>query len=102
MYGVIGGQSVVGKGQLGLEKVVDGGSGGGTGGGGGGNRWGGGGDELNWWEDTVANVILGTEPNTPLAYAPVLELRHPIMSMLEGHRAQLERKRERYYTLNTI
>ena len=30
------------------------------------------GDGLNWWEDMVANVILGTEPNVPLAYVPGL------------------------------
>ena len=45
------------------------------------------------FEDTVANVILGTEPNAPLAYAPVLELHHPIMSMLGGHRGQLVREK---------
>ena len=27
---------------------------------------------LNRWEDTVANVILGMEHNTPLASSPVL------------------------------
>ena len=26
--------------------------------------------ELNRWEDTVANLILGTDPNYPLAYSP--------------------------------
>ena len=40
------------------------------------------------WEYTVANVILGTEPNAPLAYAPVLELHHPIMNMLGAHVGQ--------------
>ena len=28
------------------------------------------GDGLNRWEDNVANVILGTEPNVSLASAP--------------------------------
>ena len=36
------------------------------------------------WEDTLANSILGMEPNTLLSYAPVLELHHPIMSMIGG------------------
>ena len=42
------------------------------------------------WDYTVSNIILGTEPNDPLAYAPVLKLCHPIMSMLGGHRGRLE------------
>ena len=46
------------------------------------------------WGNTVANVILGMEPNDPLEYAPVLELHNPIMSMLVGHRYQLEIYRE--------
>ena len=37
------------------------------------------------WEDTVANVILRTETNATLAYAMVLELHHPVMSMIGGH-----------------
>ena len=32
-----------------------------------------------------------TEPNDPLAYAPVLEHHHLIMSMLGGHRCRLDR-----------
>ena len=39
-------------------------------------------------EDTVVNITLGTEPNSPLSYAPVLELRHPIMSNLGEHGGQ--------------
>ena len=37
---------------------------------------------INRWEDTVANVILGTDPNSPLATDAVLELHHTIMSMI--------------------
>ena len=80
--GVGGGQAVVGSGRSGFGGDVDGGSGGGTGGGWGGYLRDGDRDELNRWEDDVAHITLGTEPNAPLAYAPVLELRHPIMSML--------------------
>ena len=43
------------------------------------------------WEYNVANLILGTYPNNPLDYSPVLELCHQIMSMLGGHGGQLER-----------
>ena len=42
------------------------------------------------WDDTAENIILGTEPNAPLAYAPGLELHHPIMSTLGAHGVQLE------------
>ena len=42
------------------------------------------GDILNMWEDTAANIILGTEHNSPLAYDPRLELHHLTMHMLEG------------------
>ena len=45
------------------------------------------------WEYTVSNIILGTEHNDPLAYAPVLKLCHPIMSILGGHKYWLERER---------
>ena len=55
------------------------------------------GDGLNWWENNVVNIILGTESNSPLAYAPVLELHHIIISTLGGHGGQLERERN-YYT----
>ena len=46
-------------------------------------------------KDTVANVILGTEPNSSLASAPGLELHHLIINMVGGHRGQLERERDR-------
>ena len=49
--------------------------------------------EINRREDTVANLILGTEPNAPIASASVLELHHLIMSKLGGHRGRLERDR---------
>ena len=39
----------------------------------------------------MANVILGTDPNAPLAYAPILELHHPIVSMLGGNGCWLEK-----------
>ena len=47
-------------------------------------------------EDTVANIILETEPNAPIASARGLELHHPIISMLGGHGGRLERERESY------
>ena len=59
-----------------------------TEGGGGGRRYGDG--RLIKWEDTAENITLGTEPNAPLAYAPGLELHHPIMSTLGAHGVQLE------------
>ena len=46
------------------------------------------------WEDTVANVILGTEPNDPLSYSLVLEIHQRIMSMLVGNGFRLEIERE--------
>ena len=59
-----------------------------------GDRWEGNGDvRLVRWEYIVANVILGTEPNAPLAYTPGLELHHPIMSILGCHGGRLERER---------
>ena len=69
-------------GRIGIGGDADGGSGGGTDGGWRGDGQDGYGDGLNWWEDNVADVILGTEHNAPLAYAPVLELQHPIMIMI--------------------
>ena len=42
------------------------------------------------WEDTVANLILGTEPNVYLEYAPGLKPHYPIMSMIGENRGQLE------------
>ena len=63
--GVKGGQTVVGAGRLGLIGDADGGSGGRTYGGVRGDRLDGDGDRLNWWEDTVASLILGTDNNSP-------------------------------------
>ena len=82
---VTGGQAVVGTGipRLGRDADV----------GGGGDGCDSHGDRLNRWEDIVANIILGTEPNASLAYAPVLELRHPTMSMVGLHGGQLYRDR---------
>ena len=92
MYGVMGRQYVVGSVRLGLGGDADGGLGSGTGGVGGGDRqYGNGYGQLIRWEDTVANVFLGTEPNPHIAYNPGLELHHLIMSMLGGHRRQLDR-----------
>ena len=71
--GAKGIQSVVGEGRIGLGWDEDGGSGGGMDvgeGGDGQDRDGDGdGDRLNRWEDTVANIILGTKSNDPLASA---------------------------------
>ena len=60
--------------------------------GGGGDGW----DEdgLNRWEDNVAYVTLGTEPNAPLAYALEMELHHPTISKLGEPGGRLERERE--------
>ena len=80
--GVMGGQAVVGAGRTRFGRDEDGGSGGGTDGGGGGDRRDRDGDGLCWWEDNVAHIILGMDPNDPLAYAPGLEFHHPIMFML--------------------
>ena len=74
---VKGRQAVVVLGRIGLVGHADGESGGGMDGGEGGDghdRYKDG-DRLNRWEDTVANVTLGTEPNSHLASAPGLELR---------------------------
>ena len=87
---VTGDQEVVGSRRLGLGGDADGGLGGGMLEGGGGDGQDDGGDgQLICWEDTVANIILGTDPNNPLAYAPGLELHHPIMSMIGGHGGRL-------------
>ena len=48
-----------------------------------------GGGGLSQWEDNVAYVTLGTEPNSPLAYGPGLELHHPIICTLGEHRGWL-------------
>ena len=84
--GVMGGQAVVGAVRLGLGGDADRGSGGIIGGRGGGDgQYGDRDGRLIRWEDTVANVVLDTEPNAPLAYAPGLELHRPIIIMLEGN-----------------
>ena len=92
--GVTDVQGVVVSRRPGLVEDTDDGSGGGTGVGEGGDRQ----DEyrdtqIMRWEDTLANVILGTEPNSTLDYDLGLQLHHPIMSMLGGHRGRLERER---------
>ena len=92
------GQSVEGAGQFGLGGGAYSSSGGGTDGGGVGDRWDGDGDGLNWWGDNVANVILGTEPNSTLAYAPGLELHDSIMSMIVGHGGRLDINKYIYIT----
>ena len=81
-------------GRLGLGRGVDDGSVGGTGGGGERDRQDGDRYGLNMWSDTVANVILGTEPNDPLVYATLLEIHYLIMSMRWGQGGQLKRDRE--------
>ena len=93
-YEVTGGQAMVVEGRLILGMDADGCLGGGTGVWGGGDGQGGDGDGwLIMQEDTAENLILGTEPNTPLDYAPVLELHHPIISMTgrNGGRLEIER-----------
>ena len=80
--GATGIQAVVGIGRVGCGGGEDGGSGGGTDRGAGGCGWGGDGDRLSQWEDNVDRLTLGTEPNSTLAYALVLEHHYPIMSTL--------------------
>ena len=53
--------------------------------------WDGDGERISWREDNVANINLGTETNAPLEYAPGLEHRHPIISMLGELEGQLDR-----------
>ena len=81
---------VTGRGRCGGD--TDGRSGGGTDGGGG--RYGRGRDRerISLWGDNLANLNLGTEPNAPLYYAPVLEHHHQIMSTLGEPRGRLERE----------
>ena len=94
--GATGLQAVMGAGRGGCVEDVEGGSGGGTDGGGGGYGRDGNKDRrLIRCEYTVANVILETDPNSLYAYEPVLELHHPIMSMIGGRGGWLERERER-------
>ena len=38
----------------------------------------------------VTNLTLVTDTSAPLAYAPGLELHHPIMSEIEGHGGRLD------------
>ena len=40
----------------------------------------------------VKHLTLGTEPNSPLTYAPGLELHHPIMSNFGDPGGRLERE----------
>ena len=91
---------MVGSGRLGLVGDVYGGLGGRTKRGGGGDRQDGDDDGINRWEDTVSNVILGTEHNDTLASAPVLELHYQIMSMIGGHGGWLEIERELFEGLS--
>ena len=56
---------------------------------GGGDGYDGDGDIISQWEDIVANLIFGTEPNFPLTYVPRLEQHHPIMSTLGDPRNRL-------------
>ena len=84
---------MVGTGWGGCRVYANGGSGRGTGVGGRGDIQDGYGDRLSRWEDNVANVTLGMEPNVPLVYAPVLEHLHPIMITLDNPGGQLDRDR---------
>ena len=80
---------MVGVGRFGLGGDANGGLGGGTGRGVGGCCQGIDRDRrLIRWEDNVANTILGGESNDTLAYAPGLEIHHPIISMIRGHGGQ--------------
>ena len=80
--GVKGYQAVVASGRIGCGGDADGDSGGGTDRGWGGDGQSGDGDRLSQWEDNVDRLTLGTEPNSTLAYALVLEHHYPIMSTL--------------------
>ena len=82
-------QAVMGIGWGGRERDADGGSGGGTDGGRGGygrdvER-----ERLNWWEDNVEIITLGTDHNASISYAPGLEHHHLIMSTIGDTRVQL-------------
>ena len=83
--GVKGGKLVMGVGRFGLGGGADGRSGGGTDGGEGGDVQDGDRDGLTWWQDNVANAILGMEPNYHLDSDPGLETHHPIMNKLWEH-----------------
>ena len=86
-------KSVVGSGSNGCGGDADGGPGGRTNGGGG-YGWNGDGDRLSWWEDNLAHVTIGTEPNAPLDYDPGLEHHHPIISNIGEHICRLDRERD--------
>ena len=88
--GTKGVQSVVVAGRGGYVVDVDVGTGCGTNVGGVGYGWDGDGDRPSRWEDNVAHVTVGTEPNNPLAYAPGLQYHHPIRSSPGGPGGQLE------------
>ena len=84
-------QAVVGTGLLRIERNMNGGSVDGMIGGGGRDRKNDEIDGLKRWEDNVARIISGTEPNAPLSSALGMELHHPIMRMTGGHGGRLER-----------
>ena len=98
MYGggaeaeVKGSQAVVEAVRNGFGGDADSGSGGGTGGGGGGG-WDRGGEGLSWWEDNAEHLMLGTEPNSHLAYPPGLELHHLITRNIREHGGWIYRDR---------
>ena len=110
-YGPVSGGRLV-TGSTGLQVVVGAGRGGcgedatcGSGG----RKYGvGGGDRkyinvyrrLIRWQYTVANEILGMEPNNPLAYAPRFELHNPIMSIIGGHRGRIDRENDEDHTFD--
>ena len=89
-----GGQAVVGVEWIVFGGDADGGSGGGTDGGGGGDRRDGYGyrDGLYQWEDNVAYLTLGTEPNATLAYDMGLEIYQLIISTIGEPVDRLERE----------
>ena len=59
-------------------------------------------DGLSWWEDNVAQVNLGKEPNDYIAYALGLEHHHPIMSTLVDTGGRLEREVDSFIWNQTI
>ena len=52
-------------------------------------------DGINLWEDNAEKIVLVTEPNSPLSYAPGLEPHHLIMSTLGGNGGRSDRETER-------
>ena len=99
--GVKAGPAVVGIGRLGIGRYADGGLEGGTDGEREGDGQNGDREGINRWEDTVANVILGTEHNAPLASAPLLELRHLTMILPGGNGDWLDRTRVYWKSFTT-